>query len=323
MTRRILFITERDDKHALAVCEALKKVGNEPVYFSTATLASEQKVTLAFGDQGSRLITQSEGGVVSLDDITTVWNRRPKAPLLPDELSECDRSFALAENMQMLKGLWHCLRSCRWVNPYLAAVAAECKPYQLQCAQAVGLRIPQTVMTNTSEAALNFYDSCSGGVIYKPFTMYGIGVSSSGKTIYTNVLTRDQLAFNGERLALAPGIFQEYIEKSHELRVTVMGDKMFGTRIDSQVTERTRQDWRRYDLDNTPHSACELGPQLISKIQKLMASLELAFGCIDFVVTPSGEEIFLEINQAGQWYWLELLTGQPLLQAFTEFLLEH
>src|SRR5882672_6715415 len=33
--------------------------------------------------------------------------------------------------------------------------------------------------------------------------------------------------------------------------------------------------------------------------------LGLAFGCIDLIVTPEGEHIFLEVNEMGQFLWVE------------------
>ena len=48
------------------------------------------------------------------------------------------------------------------------------------------------------------------------------------------------------------------------------------------------------------------------------------FGCIDFIVTPEGEYVFLEVNQMGQFLWVELANPEfPLLQAFAEFLVSQ
>ena len=48
-----------------------------------------------------------------------------------------------------------------------------------------------------------------------------------------------------------------------------------------------------------------------------MASLGLKFGCFDFIVTPDGEYVFLEVNEAGQFLWIE---GHcPELKMLSEF----
>jgi hypothetical protein len=52
-----------------------------------------------------------------------------------------------------------------------------------------------------------------------------------------------------------------------------------------------------------------------------MARAGIVFGCFDFIVTPSGETCFLEVNPMGQFLWLELhLPELPLLDAMCAFL---
>ena len=40
------------------------------------------------------------------------------------------------------------------------------------------------------------------------------------------------------------------------------------------------------------------------------------------IVTPEGEHVFLEVNQMGQFLFLERYAGVPLLDAFAEFLFQ-
>jgi hypothetical protein len=48
----------------------------------------------------------------------------------------------------------------------------------------------------------------------------------------------------------------------------------------------------------------------------------LVFGCIDLILTPDNRYVFLEINPMGQWQWVENLTGMPLVDNFTEMLIQ-
>jgi glutathione synthase/RimK-type ligase-like ATP-grasp enzyme len=43
--------------------------------------------------------------------------------------------------------------------------------------------------------------------------------------------------------------------------------------------------------------------------------LNLEIGGIDLIVTPEGETVFLEINAAGQWKWIEDATELPIASA--------
>ena len=55
----------------------------------------------------------------------------------------------------------------------------------------------------------------------------------------------------------------------------------------------------------------------------LMRMLGLAFGCIDLIVTPQGEYVFLEVNEMGQFLWVEQREPAcPLLRAFATMLIE-
>ena len=52
-----------------------------------------------------------------------------------------------------------------------------------------------------------------------------------------------------------------------------------------------------------------------------MHDLGLAFGCLDFIVTPDGKYVFLEVNQMGQFLWVEVANPDLLvLDAFCHLL---
>jgi len=137
---------------------------------------------------------------------------------------------------------------------------------------------------------------------------------------YTSLLTQDKLVAD-ELLASTPGIYQELVPKNYELRVTVIGRKIFSAKILSQETSAGRLDWRKAysELRMEPHL-------LLAEIEeKILAMLErhgLVFGCFDFIVSPSGDYYFLEVNEMGQFLFVESFTGMPLLDAFTEFLIQ-
>jgi hypothetical protein len=61
---------------------------------------------------------------------------------------------------------------------------------------------------------------------------------------------------------------------------------------------------------------------LEAAIRVLMRDLGLVFGCLDFIVTPSDECVFLEVNDMGQFLFVEAFTNIPLLDAFSELLLQ-
>ena len=118
-----------------------------------------------------------------------------------------------------------------------------------------------------------------------------------------------------------PGIFQPYVEKRVELRIVVVGRNLFACAIHSQRSERSREDWRRYDLENTPYEPYELPPDVAAKLRRLMDRLGLVCGSVDMIVTPAGEHVFLEVNPNGQFDFVARLAGLPIYEHLAAMLL--
>lgn len=70
-------------------------------------------------------------------------------------------------------------------------------------------------------------------------------------------------------------------------------------------------------------SAAEHGGQLQGdERRRRVERFGIVFGCLDFIVTPEGEHVFLEINQMGQFAFVESYCGIPLIDAMSELLLQ-
>src|SRR5438270_7921385 len=70
-------------------------------------------------------------------------------------------------------------------------------------------------------------------------------------------------------------------------------------------------DWRA-DYDNLSYQLIEPPAEVAAGVRRLMASMDLVYGALDFVVQPDGGWTFLEINAGGQYGWIEDETGAPL-----------
>ena len=209
-------------------------------------------------------------------------------------------------------------REKRWLNDPFAAARAENKILQLRAATVVGLAVPDTVVTSDPDAVRALAARCPEGIIVKLLAVSPI----YGQVIYTNRVTPAHLQ-QIESVRKSPSIFQRLILKAHELRITIVGERIFAAKILSQEDEATALDWRRKPLLNdyaVRMEAVQLPEEIKERIFVLMRALELRFGCIDMIVTPTGDHVFLEVNPNGQWYFVQLKTGEAIAEAIAELL---
>jgi glutathione synthase/RimK-type ligase-like ATP-grasp enzyme len=205
-------------------------------------------------------------------------------------------------------------RDALWVNRPSVNQKSRNVLNQLWFAESVGLNTPPTLFTNNFKELREFAEM--GAVVIK---QGNLGVQIDNKRILTSLI--DLKLVDPEVLHGCPCLFQRYIQKQYELRVHVIGNAVLTCRIDSQMSDKTRIDWRNFDLENTPHEPYELDYSVCRACVNLVKHLGLEFGVIDMIVSPDGEYIFLECNAQGHWIWIEELTGLPITKVLCEYLL--
>ena len=84
-----------------------------------------------------------------------------------------------------------------------------------------------------------------------------------------------------------------------------------------QENRETEIDWRRrpFDVEKTP---IELPSDLDAKLIALLRAFGLHYGAFDLIVTPDGRHVFLEVNPAGQYLWVEAQTKLPITAAIAD-----
>ena len=226
-----------------------------------------------------------------MDEIRSIWYRRPVLPAF--------------------SGLW--------VNNPDANDRASSKLEQLRRAQALGFSVPETVVTNDPHDLRSLAERCGIPLVCKPMRSGYVELNGNEQLFFTSLVDEHALA------AFAtddptPYLFQQMIEKTCEFRVTVIGEKVFAVRLDSQVTEDSRLDWRRGDQTKLAHAADVLPRDVGERCRALVRDYGLVFGAIDLALDTNGRYVFFEINPNGQWAWLEQMTGIPLRGALADLL---
>jgi hypothetical protein len=326
----ILIISDAVDGHARWVHRRLLEKGADAVIFDLGEVPEHAGLSarVTSGEEPRLQIRREREPMrIDLDKVETVWFRRINDLGLAPNMSPEDKEFAENESFCMLLSLGDLLAKRFWVNPLHVALATDGgngKIAQLEMARKLGLTVPRTLATN--DPARAFLSECSPA-IYKAFRSPVRAVKDEqgeelGAAIFTTKLDAKALAqLDGVRHA--PCIFQELIPKKVELRVTVMGTRVFACEIHSQVREESAVDFRRdQGMSKTPHAPHDLPPEIAQKLVALNEQLGLVYGAADLILTPEGRYVFLEVNQQGQFLWLEELAGLPLLENFTEMLIQ-
>ena len=306
MKKRILILSFPDDFHALAIQKLLEKRGAESDIVNTETFPATFSLTHSGAD-----FLDIQIGDRRLSDYHAIWNRRSKPPQIQTEIPDPDEArYAARECFHALWGAFYASKIPIYNDPQAERRAGH-KPYQLRLAHELGFRIPDTIITTAPDAARDFARRHEQ-VIYK-----GLG-AVTWMMLDTRPLTPEDLG-DLWRLKYAPAIFQEYIERGREYRVSVVEEDIFAGEVTVSHQE-ARYDWRLDD--NHGITPVELPAEVRARLRRLLRSMGLHSGAVDLRETPDGILYFLEINPTGQFLFLDIFGGLAVGPRFCEMLLQ-
>ncbi len=320
---RILIATYPEDIHATMVAAGLEARGHEAVLWQGADFPTRQQASITIGDGGEAAWEVSGPRLRMASDsaFDVIWHRRPVIePVLPDEMHPGDRIVASRECSIFNRNLWQLIfPGAFWINPLGSRQRSNAKLVQLQEALAAGLTVPPTLCSNDPGRIRAFLDRYAGRAIYKPFYPAQWRKQEGSALTFTSTVCRNDLP-EDEVLRLTPGIFQQRIAKRHELRLTYMGDLLVAAKLLSQEIPRARLDWKLAFADLRVLPA-EIPAEVDRACRRLLRRLGIVFACLDMIVTPEGDHVFVEVNEMGQFLWLEELNADlRLLDPFCEML---
>jgi glutathione synthase/RimK-type ligase-like ATP-grasp enzyme len=309
----ILVISHPGDPHAARVIEILQTSGHEVLLFDLSELPERAALSIDYEDPRRPAISYQRAGGPNFDlgRTTAVWWRRPQVADLSGIGPIDARIFTANEWNEAISGLW-LLLDAPWCNPPALDEIAGRKAYQLQVAAEVGLTVPRTLITSDPETARAFVHSRPlGQTIFKTF--------SATHQVWreTRLVGASELE-SLDAVRMAPVIFQEYIGASADIRVTVVGDRIFPAAIDARATDYPVD--FRMSLGQAQTAPTELPTTIVGRLRRLMDRLGLVYGAVDLRRTPDGDYVFLEVNTAGEFLFVEQRTGQPIAQAMADWL---
>jgi putative peptide maturation system protein len=319
----ILIVSAPDDDHVARIAPELRRRGASVLWFDLAELPARAQLSVEYEARGCpRPVLRVRDIEVDLRAATAVWTRRPARPS-PEGITDAAlRDYARGETAEAWIGVTAML-DCLWVpGPRWSELRASYKPLQLQVAAELGFEIPPTLITNSPADLLDFHRRHNGALIGKTVHQRFVAPPGDPRRAYmlTEVVANRDVG-HVDAVRHCPVTFQPYVDKRVELRITVVGDRAFAAEIDSQWTNHTRHDWRRFDDHHERHRVHDLPPDVAARCVALTRRLDLHVGAIDVILTSDDRYVFLEINPNGAWIGMERATGLPIGDALCDLLL--
>lgn len=317
LDKSIIVFTKIFDPTADVVILQLQKEKKEPIRLNTEEIPLDSSFDFNLDTlkwEGNININTSKRSI-NVNEVRSIWWRRPSHLQFPVNFSENEKRFAKSEMFSVLGGFWRIL-DCYWMSFPTSIRNAEYKIEQLQRASQMGFEVPRTLVTMKPDRVREFAACLEDQMIFKvfsdPFLCQTFDKHENGlqETSFqplvtkTTLITEKELAQLHPEKLIPPCLFQEYIPKRVELRVTVIGDEVFVAEIDSQAREETRIDWRDYSVDITYRKAT-LPLEIEERCLKFVRSYNLNYSAIDLILTPDGRYVFLENNPNGQFVFVQ------------------
>jgi len=316
----ILVISNKGDITTDLVIKRLRDLHLPFVRFNTEDFPKEVEITIDVSNDNSGVEISTPKQRLSDKDIKVVWYRRPKLPDFQDcDLSTDDCLFAIRETDEFFQNLWYFLNEVHWVNSPHALAKAEMKALQLKVASMVGFTIPHTNFSNSGRAFDLLRKTHDNHIVVKPISHGSYG-KADDSAIFATDLSDAPIDPENFSIETCPLIIQEKVFKKSDVRLTVFGEELFAYEIQPNDKNQPVLDWRRYSPDQLKHSRVNPPFHVVESIRHFMKYFELKFGAFDFALDTNGEWIFLEINPSGQFAWLELATGDRLIDSLIRLL---
>lgn len=256
-------------------------------------------------------------------EIHSIWIR--KYPIPYNILSKNDESIYIALNKELAfeyKSIADFLMYCL-EGKYRLGTSNEIsfdKMKALCIAKEVGFKIPDTIITNRVKDLNRFHNSRKiitkqiNGCYKNIYTIEGSQYMCLTSEVSINDYQNTDLVF--------PSLFQEFIPKEKELRVTVVENKIFAAVYINHI-DKNYDKKEVFASKNTHIVPYQLDKNTEYRILEFMRRMNLNYGSIDMILLPNETCVFLEINPSGQFLCESQLCNFGIDKYIADLLIEH
>ncbi len=312
----VLVLTNSSDATADYLCS---RFAQEGVRFSRFDTDKDCLTATFLYRSGSPSLKWSTGSLHSAQ-VTAVVLRRPKPVEVQRSGDAYSERHTAGEWAEAIEGFLAHIEERLWINHPAKNSEASHKIEQLSRSEMHGLRVPQTLVTNSIQDAERFISSEKNGVIVKPLASGYIerAQPEQDTIIYTSQFNVEDLGLLKE-IHSCPVLFQGLVPKAFDVRMTVLDGIIVATGMKALDRDGTqRLDIRRDNMSDVEYFPLDPPEGVSVATRSLLRSYGLRFAALDFGVTESGEWFFFEINPNGQWAWLDLCGKTDIASVFVK-----
>jgi hypothetical protein len=314
---KIVIIAPPNDNHTAPIKWALERAGFPVSCWAGLGWREERQASIHLN--GDVVLRLGQERLVAGD---VVWVRRPEPPLPNPSAAPEDAKFAAGEYRSFFHAVMYLLEALplHVVNKYSASRYINNKSVQLLVAKECGMRIPATVVTNSAAAVRSHFARDDRRNICKGFVPHIWQKDPRNKIAVTETfeLTREMLP-DDEVFTFAPAIYQHMIEKRFDVRMVLLGNAVYSYALHNP---KMALDWRQDAGQGLVEvEAIETPAHVEQAVLAFACRAGIAYGSFDFAVDAANEWWFLEVNEGGQFLWLDdFNAGLRVQEKFLAFL---
>lgn len=305
---KALFVSNTGDVHTDLLVRAAREQGIAFFRLNTDDFRRRGTLSLRIDRDWSSGALGIRGKQIALQDVGLTVYRRPLrayaaseglAPWVPDLV---DREWKAVEEALAI------VAECRVLNSIAGSAMARNKLVQLGYARRHGLSIPTTLVSTDQDEFTAFLRHHSA-VITK-------GISASyvlDQEVVRSGFTQAVDPSSDFDPTGCPTLLQARIRAVAVWRIVVVADASFAVRYTGPALTQVCDSRQVHpDLKGEVRSAPH---EVAVALGAMCRSLGISFCSADFVESPNGELVFVDLNPDGQWAWLQIDFDLPIAAA--------
>lgn len=268
------------------------------------------ELSLKFKENQFYGLLKVQGIEYNLEEFSGIYMRMMDYSCLPEikdnvfnTVGEQQKHKSILIHNELIR--WMAITECRIFNKPGDMLSNLSKPYQAQLIAQSGLKVPAHCITSNQQYLRDF-EASHKYLIFKSI--------SSARSIVKTLEKSNTHHLN--KICFLPTQFQEQL-KGQNIRVHVVGDILFATKITSNVVDYR---YASRDGETAELQAIELPLPIEKSCFALSSTLRLPLCGIDLFLTDNNEYYCFEVNPSPGYSYYQESTGQDIAGAMVKWL---